>query len=114
MAESATGLLVSIVLFGFGQVTSAVTQKAFFTEYIPRDIVGQISGTYNVCLALGWTVALAGGGWVISLLGHDYRWIFPLSAVAGLVSIAILLRLRDVRYEARRPPWRSNVRTYND
>jgi MFS family permease len=102
MAEGATGLLVSVILFGFGQLVSNVTQKAFFTEFIPRDLIGQICGTYNICLALGRTVALAGGGWVISRLDNDYRWIFAIGAIFGVISIVIVLRIRDVRFEARR------------
>ncbi len=100
-AHGAGALLVSVLLFGFGQLVSGVTQKAFFTEFIPRDLIGQICGAYNICLALGRTAALAGGGWLISLLGNDYRWIFPLGAVFGVISILIALRIRDVRFESR-------------
>ena len=100
-AQGAGALLVSVLLFGFGQLVSGVMQKAFFTEFIPRDRIGQICGAYNVCLALGRTVALAGGGWVISRLGNDYRWIFPLGAAFGLLSIMIALGLRDLRFAAR-------------
>lgn len=108
IATDSTGLFVSVVLFGLGQAMCLVTQKAFFTEFIPPDLAGQLNGAYNVCLALGRTVALAGGGWVISLMGNDYRWIFPLGLVASIFCILTALRLRDHRYHERLAP-RSTV-----
>jgi Na+/melibiose symporter-like transporter len=101
-AEDVGDLLPVVLCFGVGQLVSGVVQKAFFTEFIPRDIIGQIAGAYNICLALGRTVALAGGGLLIKFLDNDYRYIFPISFVFALISVLIALGIRDVRFEESR------------
>jgi MFS family permease len=97
-SRDAGDLLLVVLFFGIGQLVSGVVQKAFFTEFIPRDIIGQLSGTYNVCLAFGRLVALAGGGWIISQLGNDYRVIFPIGFVSGVITIIIVWRIRDITF----------------
>ena len=101
-AEGVEDLLPVFLCFGLGQLVSGVCQKAFLTEFIPRDIIGQISGAYNICMALGRTVALAGGGFLIKLFGNDYRVIFPIGAVFGVLSIYLVWGIKDVRFAERR------------
>lgn len=102
LAEGPGLLLLSVVIFAFGLVIGQVTQKAFLSEFLPPDLIGQLSGTYNVCVALGRTVALAGGGWVISLTGNNYRLIFPMSLLSSLLCIYLACRLHDPRFEERK------------
>lgn len=101
-AQTSADLLTVMILFGTGMLISQVTLKPFFTEYIPRDIIGQISGAYNICLALGRTLALAGGGWLIGQWGNDYRIIWPIAMGAGIISMLIAATIPDVRHQQRR------------
>lgn len=101
-AEGAEDLLPVFLFFGMGQLVSGVCQKAYLTEFIPRDIIGQISGAYNICMALGRTVAAAGGGALIALFGNDYRVIFPIGFVFGLLSIYLVWGIKDVRFAERK------------
>lgn len=101
-ARTASDLTLVVVLFSFCIVGGQVAQKSFFTEFIPRDIIGQVCGAYNICLAVGRTAALAAGGLLIHRLGNDYWWIWPIAAVLGIVSILVVLRIPDPRFESRR------------
>ncbi len=100
-AEGADDLLPVFLFFGLGQLVSGVCQKAYLTEFIPRDIIGQISGAYNICMALGRTVAAAGGGALIALFGNNYRVIFPIGFVFGLLSVYLVWGIKDVRFAER-------------
>lgn len=101
LATDTNGLLVSAVFFALGQIMCQVTLKAFFTEFLPADLAGQLSGTFNICLALGRMCALAGGGWLISRFDNDYRLIFPLGIVASAICILFAVRFRDIRFQQR-------------
>lgn len=101
-AQDASDLLPVFLFFGIGQLVSGVCQKAYLTEFIPRDIIGQISGAYNICMALGRTVAAAGGGALIALFGNDYRVIFPIGFVFGVISIYLVWGIKDVRFAERK------------
>lgn len=92
-ATAAWELAVALVLFSFCVLGGQVAQKAYFTEYIPRDIIGQLSGAYNICVALGRTLALAGGGWIIHRLGDDYRSVWPIGIVLGAVTLLAAVAL---------------------
>ncbi len=100
-AQGAEDLLPVFLFFGIGQLVSGVCQKAYLTEFIPRDIIGQISGAYNICMALGRTAALAGGGLLISLFDNNYRMIFPIGFVFGVISIYLVWGIKDVRFAER-------------
>lgn len=90
------------VAFGLFQIVVNVTQKAFFTEYLPADIVGQLSGAYNICLAVGRSLALAAGGWVVVWANDNYRVLWILGAVDGAIAVWIALSLPDRRYQERK------------
>ena len=90
------------MIFGTGMLICNLTQKPFFTEFIPKDIIGQVAGTYNICFAVGRTIAAAGGGYLIKWLGSDYRMIFPIAFGAGVVAVIIAMTLHDPRFEAQR------------
>lgn len=101
-AEHASAFVAITLLFGLGHVMLDVTLKPFFTEYVPRDIVGQVTGAYNICFAIGRSVALVGGGWLVSRLGTDYRVIWPAGLALGVVAIALASQIPDERYARRK------------
>lgn len=96
------GLSIVAIVFAFGAVAYQVTYKAFYTEFLPPDIIGQLSGVLNISYALGRMSALILGGAVIGLLDNDYSYIWPMSAIAAIVSIVLVLRIPDPRFEARK------------
>jgi MFS family permease len=88
--------------FGVCQAVINVTQKVFFTDYLPPDIVGQLSGAYNMCLGTGRALALVAGGWIVVLAGNDYRVLWIVGGGAGLVAVWLSATLPDRRYDARK------------
>jgi len=89
-------------ILGFGHSLIEITQKPFFTEYLPKDIIGQLSGAYNVCFATGRTLAMVGGGWLIQLCGNNYRLIWVVALVTGVVTLIVAASIPDHRYSARK------------
>lgn len=100
-ATNGQHLLFVAVLFGLGFVTMEVTQKPFFSEFLPKDLVGQLSGAYNVCYAFGRVAAHAGGGALISLCSNNYRIIWIVSGVCCVLAFFIALSIPDRRHAAR-------------
>jgi len=89
--------------WGVGFMLVQVTYKPFFTEYIPSDIIGQVSGALNICYGLGRALAILISGFAVDYLFNDnYRYMFPMAIVMGIVSIWISLSIRDLRYEDRK------------
>lgn len=101
-ARDAHSFFAIALLVGFGGVIGNVTFKPFFSEYLPRDIIGQLTGAYNICYAVGRSIALAGGGWLVGHLGNNYRFIWIIAAVFGVVSALIAASIPDVRYVQRK------------
>jgi predicted MFS family arabinose efflux permease len=100
-SHNATELTFIAAMLGFGHTVVEITQKPFFTEFLPKDIIGQLSGAYNICFATGRTLAMAGGGWLIQLYGNNYRLIWIIALLAGAVTIAVASRIPDPRFAAR-------------
>jgi len=101
-ATEGSDFLLIALFFGFGSVTIDVTLKPFFTEFLPRELVGQLSGAYNICFAIGRSLGLAGAGWTVSLFDNDYHYIWYFAIVFGVLSLLISLSIRDMRFQARK------------
>lgn len=101
-AHDAHSFFAIALLVGFGGVVGNVTFKPFFSEYLPRDIIGQLTGAYNICYAVGRSLALAGGGWLVGHLGNNYRFIWIVAVVFNLLSALIAASIPDVRYARRK------------
>ncbi len=102
-AHDAEDIRIMAIGFAFGQLVLNVTQKPFFTEYVPRDLIGQISGAYNICYAAGAYVGTVGTGIVIRyLFNSDLRMIWPIAALFAVLSIFIAATIPDVRYQQRK------------
>jgi MFS family permease len=101
-ANDAGGFYPVAVLFGFGWLIIEVTLKPFFSEFLPRDIVGQLTGAYNICYATGRITALVGAGWLVSLAGNNYRVIWLVALVFGTLSAVVAATIPDRRYADRR------------
>lgn len=91
-------LTITAIIISFGNVVYQVTYKPFFTEFLPRDIIGQLSGALNISYALGRTFALVGGGAVISMMGNNYRYAWVLAIIAGIASIFLAAGIPDRRF----------------
>jgi MFS family permease len=102
LATDGTWLLLVAFVFGIGQVIGNLVQKPFFTEYVPRDIIGQISGAYNTCFAVSRTLALGLGGMMIQALGNDYRMIWVIGGIMGVLTVWTSVIIPDRRYEERK------------
>jgi len=101
LAQSLSTFLLITIVWGAGALLTSVTLKPFMTEYIPSDIIGQVTGALNIFFALGRTAALLGGGVLISLLGNDYRHIWSIALFFGAITVGLCISLPDLRYQAR-------------
>ncbi|MEM9159264.1 MAG: MFS transporter [Verrucomicrobiota bacterium] len=102
LADEVTDIMSVAFAYGFGMMLITITFKPFFTEYVPKEIIGQVSGALNICYALGRSAAILVAGFVIEyVFDNDYRYIFPMSIAAGMVGLVIALSIRDHRYESR-------------
>jgi len=95
-------LMVVAFVFGVGQLLGNMIQKPFFTEYVPRDIIGQISGAYNTCFAVSRMLALGLGGMMIKALGNDYRMIWVMGGIMGVVTVWASVTIPDRRFHERK------------
>ncbi len=100
-ARDLQSFLVITLVWGVGSVLTSVTFKPFMTEYIPRDIIGQVTGAINIFAALGRTVALLGGGVLVSFFENNYRTIWWIAIVAGSSCVLLCARLPDLRFRQR-------------
>lgn len=102
LAKDGSDLMIVALVFGIGQLLGKMTQKPFFTEYVPRDIIGQITGAYNTCFAVARLLAMGLGGMMIKALGNDYRMIFVVGGVLGIITVWTSLIIPDSRYHERK------------
>jgi maltose/moltooligosaccharide transporter len=102
MAQTPEDLITVAILVGIGVVIDNVTLKPFSTEFLPREKIGQLTGALNIFLALGRTAALAGGGVIIALLDNNYRYIFIVSIVLGVLTSLVVATIPDLRFQERK------------
>lgn len=110
-----SGLLVTAIVFGVGDMLLEVTHKAYMSDHYPADLIGQLAGAVNCFYAAGRTVALIFVGMCVKLTNPDINWdarmaddtfvnyriIWVIASVAALIGIAILATTRDSRHELR-------------
>jgi len=106
-SKDAHDLLVVAVIWGVGQLFGQIIQKPFFTEYVPKDIIGQLSGAYNTSFAVARMLALGLGGMMVKACNNDYRTIWIVGILMGIVTVWVSFSIPDRRYEARRAAQRA-------
>ena len=103
IADSPDDLMWIALTWGFGTMLVNVTFKPFFTEYVPSDIIGQVSGSLNICYAAGRSLATLSIGYIIQYVyDDDYRYIFPIALGCGIIATLIAISIPDLRYKAKR------------
>ena len=110
-AHDGTALLTVAFVFGVGQLIGNLTLKPFFTEFVPRDIIGQISGAFNTSFALARMLALGVGGMLVKFFAqdaNDYRSMWLMAVVMGIATAAVCLTIPDRRHAARRQQVRAS------
>ncbi|MEM9159326.1 MAG: MFS transporter [Verrucomicrobiota bacterium] len=97
-AKDINDIYLIALLFGIGFAIKSTTFKPFFTEFIPRDLIGQVSGAINIFYAVGRLIVTYGGGWVVYFFSGDYRVLFYFALAAGACGIWTVSRVKDERY----------------
>ncbi len=90
------------LLFGTGFVIKGTTFKPFFTEFIPKDIIGQVSGAINIFYAVGRLLVTYGGGWIVYAFSGNYRILFYFAIAAGICGAITVASVRDERFHQRK------------
>lgn len=101
-ADDARSFYAVAVLFGFGYLVVEVTLKPFFSDYLPPDIVGQLTGAYNICYAIGRVTALVGAGGIVTMAGDNYRVIWLIALGFGCLAALVSASIPDLRFAERR------------
>ena len=95
-------LLFTAICFGLGDMLITVSHKTLAADFYPQGMIGQLATTMNIFYATGRTAGLIFVGAMIKyVFNNDYSIMWPISCVAAVVGIIILLGVRDIRYEER-------------
>ena len=109
-AQSIDQIFWLAIMWGIGYMLTIVTFKPFFSEYVPKEILGQVSGALNICWGIGRSIAIVAAGAAVEFLfDNNYRYIFPMSIVMGIASFIIAWSIPDLRYEARKAKAKGGV-----
>ena len=103
MAQTVDDMYVVAYFIGIGIVIDGVARKPFFTEYLPENKIGQLTGAFNIFLGLGRMTALFGGGAIIEFVfGNNYRYCWLLAIISGIITIVVTIAIPDMRYQNRK------------
>lgn len=94
-ADTLLVLALALLVAQFSQSFVEVTFKAFVTEFLPRDLIGQLTGAMNVCWATGRTLGYVAVGQLVALSGDNYRVTWIAAMVAAVINLLLLSSLRD-------------------
>ncbi len=100
--DEPSDLILVALLFGLGFTIKGVIVKPFFTEFIPKDLIGQVSGAMNLFHAAGKTLATFGGGYLVFFANNDYRVLFYYALAIGIGAALLCLRVTDHRFKQRK------------
>lgn len=94
-ADTLAVLAIALVVGQFSQSFIEVTFKAFVTEFLPRELIGQLTGAMNVCWATGRTLGYVVVGQLVAAFDNNYRLTWLAAIAAALVNLLLLASLRD-------------------
>lgn len=100
-AQTLLVLAIALVVGQFSQSFIEVTFKAFVTEFLPRELIGQLTGAMNVCWATGRTLGYVVVGQLVALFGNNYRLTWLAAIVAAVINLVLLSSLRDPLHSGR-------------
>lgn len=87
-----TFLMIGLVIAGVSWPLANVTQVAMVVDSAPVDtLMGTYTGLRQVAVTLGFIIGPVLGGAVVEMMGNDYRWIWAMTALFLVLSVAALL-----------------------
>lgn len=101
-ADDIDDLYLIAFFFGTGFVIKNTTFKPFISEFMPKDIIGQLTGAINIFYGVGRTLVTVAGGWIVYWAGGNYRALFFFAIAAGVAGIWNTLRVKDERFAQRK------------
>ncbi len=101
-ANDIDDLYLIAFFFGTGFVIKNTTFKPFISEFMPKDIIGQLTGAINIFYGVGRTLVTVAGGWIVYWAGGNYRVPFFFAIAAGVAGIWNTLRVKDERFLQRK------------
>ena len=101
-ANNIDDLYLVAVFFGTGFVIKNTTFKPFISEFMEKDIIGQVTGSINIFYGVGRILVTVAGGHIVHYAGGDYRVLFYVAIVAGLLGIFTVSKVKDERFEQRK------------
>ena len=93
-------LAVAFLIFRFAWTVLEITFKSLVTDFYPREMVGQLAGAINIFYAAGRTLAVISVGALVGIFDNNYRLIWIVAGVTGVVCYLVTRKVTDPRIEA--------------
>jgi MFS family permease len=93
-------LAIAYLIFGFAWTVLEITFKSLVTDFYPREMVGQLAGAINIFFAAGRTLAVISVGALVGLFDNNYRLIWIVAGVTGVVCYLVARKVTDPRIAA--------------
>ena len=93
-------LAAAFLIFRFAWTVLEITFKSLVTDFYPREMVGQLAGAINIFYAAGRTLAVVSVGALVGLFDNNYRIVWIVAGVTGVVCFLVARKVTDPRIEA--------------
>ncbi len=98
------GFLLLRLLHGFSTGFKPTATAAYIADIIPANRWGEAMGIHGLCFSTGLAIGPAIGSFIT---GHySINWLFYISSLFALLSIVILLNLKETHTDKQRFQWR--------
>ncbi len=100
LLSTVAGFLLLRLFHGFSTGFKPTATAAYIADIIPAHRWGEAMGIHGLCFSTGLAIGPALGGFITSMYAID--WLFYCSSLFALLSIGILLNLKETHPETER------------
>lgn len=100
LLTTVAGFLLLRLFHGFSTGFKPTATAAYIADVIPAHRWGEAMGIHGLCFSTGLAIGPAIGGWITS--HYNINWLFYCSSAFALLSIVILLNLKETHAEKER------------
>jgi MFS family permease len=100
LLTTVAGFLLLRLLHGFSTGFKPTATAAYIADIIPASRWGEAMGIHGLCFSTGLAIGPALGGFITS--SYSFNWLFYCSSLFALLSIVILLQLKETHPSIQR------------